>query len=76
MVVFFSYRVYVNQNHPGYSRPFPAGIEGFFKEVGDLLADRSRSPPPVTEATIARFLAAEAGGWKDHHDTLPPPSVK
>lgn len=54
----------------------PAGIEGFFREVGELVDDRSKSPPAVTEATIAHFLAAEAGGWKDHHDTLPPPSAK
>lgn len=51
----------------------PAGIEGFFREAGEPVTDRSESPPPVTEATIARFLAAEAGGWKQHHDTLPPP---
>jgi quercetin dioxygenase-like cupin family protein len=50
----------------------PAGIEGFFKEVGQPAMDRS-TPPPVSEESIARFLAAEAGGWKDHHDTLPPP---
>jgi len=54
----------------------PAGVEGFFSEVGELVEDRSKSPPPVTGETIARFLAAEAGGWKDHHDTLPPPSAK
>ena len=54
----------------------PAGIEGFFREVGERVDDRLKSPPPVTEAVIARFLAAEAGGWKDHHDTLPPPSAK
>jgi quercetin dioxygenase-like cupin family protein len=54
----------------------PAGIEGFFREVGELVDDRSKSPPPVTEAIIGRFLAAEAGNWKDHHDTLPPPSAK
>ena len=55
----------------------PAGIEGFFREVGDLVADgdRLKSPPPVTEAIIARFMAAEAGAWKEHHDTLPPPSA-
>ena len=54
----------------------PAGIEGFFREVGDVVDDRSTLPPPVTEAVIARFLAVEAGRWKDHHDTLPPPSTK
>ena len=53
----------------------PAGIEGFFTEVGDRVDDRLKSPPPVTEAVIARFLAAEVS-WKDHHDTLPPPSAK
>ena len=52
----------------------PAGIEGFFREVGDRADDRLKSPPPVTEAVIARFVAAEAGDWKDHHDTLPPPA--
>jgi quercetin dioxygenase-like cupin family protein len=54
----------------------PAGIEGFFREVGERVDDRLKSPPPVTEAVIARFFAAEAGGWKDHHDTLPPASEK
>jgi quercetin dioxygenase-like cupin family protein len=50
----------------------PAGIEDFFKEVGDPVTDRSAPPPPVTAETIARFVAAEASGWKDHHETLPP----
>jgi quercetin dioxygenase-like cupin family protein len=54
----------------------PAGIEGFFREVGERVDDRLKSPPPVTEAVIAHFLATEATGWKDHHDTLPPPSTK
>jgi len=54
----------------------PAGIEGFFREVGERVEDRLKSPAPVTEAVIARFLAAEAAGWNDHHDTLPPPSAK
>jgi len=54
----------------------PAGIEGFFREVGEPVTDRSASPPPVTEETIARFLAVEAGDWKDHHDTLPPPGTE
>jgi quercetin dioxygenase-like cupin family protein len=54
----------------------PAGIEGFFRAVGDRVDDRLKSPPPVTEAIIARLLAAEAAGWKDHHDTLPPPPAK
>ena len=54
----------------------PAGIEGFFREVGERVDDRLKSPPPVTEAVIARFLATEATGWRDHHDTLPPPSTK
>ena len=55
----------------------PAGIEGFFREAGDPVPvdGRLKSPPPVTEATIARFLAAEAGGWREHHNTLPPPSA-
>lgn len=51
----------------------PAGIEGFFREVGEPVRDRLASPPLVTEETIARLLAAEASGWKQHHDTLPPP---
>ena len=53
----------------------PAGIEGFFREVGDRVDDRLKSPPPVTEAVIARFTATESNGWKDHHDTLPPPNA-
>jgi quercetin dioxygenase-like cupin family protein len=54
----------------------PAGIEGFFREVGERVDDRSQPPLPVTEANIARLVAAEAGGWRDHHDTLPLPSAK
>lgn len=50
----------------------PAGIEGFFREVGEPVIDRLESPPLVTPDTIARIIAAEAGGWKVHHDTLPP----
>jgi quercetin dioxygenase-like cupin family protein len=50
----------------------PAGIEGFFREVGEPVKDRFASPPAVTEETVARLLLAEASGWKDHHDTLPP----
>lgn len=49
----------------------PAGIEGFFREAGEPVQDRIASPPTVTEETIARLLAAESAGWKDHHDTLP-----
>jgi quercetin dioxygenase-like cupin family protein len=49
----------------------PAGIEGFFREVGEPVKNRLASPPPVTEATIGRLLAAESASWKDHHDTLP-----
>jgi quercetin dioxygenase-like cupin family protein len=52
----------------------PAGIEGFFREVGERVDDRLKSPPPVTEAAITRFVTAESNGWKDHHDTLPPPA--
>lgn len=51
----------------------PAGIEGFFQAAGEPVLDRSEGPPPVTQETIARLLAVEAGGWKDHHETLPPP---
>jgi quercetin dioxygenase-like cupin family protein len=54
----------------------PAGIEGFFRAVGERVDDRLKSPPPVTEAVIARFVGAEAAGWKEHHDTLPPPPAK
>ena len=54
----------------------PAGIEQFFREVGEPVEDRSAPPPPVTEETIARFMAVEARGWKEHHDTLPPPVTK
>ena len=50
----------------------PAGIEGFFREVGEPVKDRLASPLPVTEETIARLLAVEDADWKDHHDTLPP----
>lgn len=53
----------------------PAGIEKFFQEAGEAAADRSAPPPPVTGETIARFFAVEASGWKDHHDTLPPPQA-
>jgi quercetin dioxygenase-like cupin family protein len=49
----------------------PAGIEGFFREVGEPVIDQSTSSPLVTEETIARLFAAEAAGWKDHHDILP-----
>ncbi len=52
----------------------PAGIEGFFRAVGEPAAARHDPPPPVTAETIARLLAAEAGSWRDHHETLPPPS--
>jgi quercetin dioxygenase-like cupin family protein len=50
----------------------PAGIEGFFREVGKPVKDRLASPPPVTEETMACLAAVEAAGWKDHHDTLTP----
>ena len=52
----------------------PAGIEQFFKEVGEPVEDRSAPPPPVTQETIALFKAVESSGWKDHHETLPPPT--
>jgi quercetin dioxygenase-like cupin family protein len=48
----------------------PAGIEGFFRLAGEPVQDR-RLPPPVTQETIARFVNAEASGWKEHHDTQP-----
>jgi len=50
----------------------PAGIEQFFQEVGEPVEDRTAPPPPVTEETIARFMAVVSRGWKDHHETLPP----
>lgn len=50
----------------------PAGIEGFFREVGEPVKDRLAPLPPVTEETVARLLAVESAGWKDHHETLPP----
>jgi quercetin dioxygenase-like cupin family protein len=50
----------------------PAGIEDFFRAIGDPVTEYLASPPPVTEATIARLQAAEAAGWKDHHETLLP----
>lgn len=49
----------------------PAGIEDFFREVGEPVQSRLASTPRVTEQTIARLLAVESAGWKDHHDTLP-----
>ena len=54
----------------------PAGIEGFFREVGEPVEDRLAAPPPVTKETIARLFAVESAGWKDHHDTLPPSQGK
>ena len=30
---------------------------------------------PVPGTPIARFSAAEAGSWKPHYDTLPPPKA-
>jgi hypothetical protein len=60
--------------HPRvYSQHFPRrALKLFFREVGEPVNERSESPPPVTEETIARLLAAESAGWKDYHDTLPP----
>jgi quercetin dioxygenase-like cupin family protein len=62
------------KNGPALSRLFitfsPAGIEGFFREVGEPVGNRLSSPPPVTDQTIARLLAVEAAGWKAHHDIL------
>ena len=52
----------------------PAGIEEFFRRVGDPAEDRIDPPPQVTPATIARFLEVESNGWKEHHETLPPPA--
>ena len=49
----------------------PAGIEDFFREVGEPVQSRLTSTPRVTEQTIARLFAVESAGWKDHHDTLP-----
>jgi quercetin dioxygenase-like cupin family protein len=38
----------------------PAGIEKFFQEIGKPVDDRSATPPPITEETIARAMALEA----------------
>jgi quercetin dioxygenase-like cupin family protein len=35
----------------------PAGLEKMFQEVGQIVSDRSASPPPTTHADIERFLA-------------------
>lgn len=68
--------VHMFKNGPAPARLFstfaPAGIEGFFREVGEPVKDRSLPPPPVTGDTIKRFLAVESRGWRDHHETLPP----
>jgi quercetin dioxygenase-like cupin family protein len=53
----------------------PAGIEQFFQEAGDPVEDRSAPPPSVTQETIAHFMAVESRGWKEHHETLPPPAT-
>jgi quercetin dioxygenase-like cupin family protein len=47
----------------------PAGIEQFFREVGEPVTDRSAAPPPVTEAALANFAAVELR-WKDHVETV------
>jgi quercetin dioxygenase-like cupin family protein len=49
----------------------PAGIEGYFREVGEPVINRLSSPTQVTKETIERFFAVESAGWKNHHDTLP-----
>jgi quercetin dioxygenase-like cupin family protein len=36
----------------------PAGLEKYFEEVFEPVQDRSVSPPPITDALIARLLAA------------------
>lgn len=53
----------------------PAGIETFFRAIGEPAADDITPPPPVTEAMIGRLLALETQGWNEHHDTLPPGSA-
>lgn len=67
------------KNGPRHSRLLatfaPAGIEEFFRIIGEPAGDRLQSPPPVTEATIVRLQTAEAEGWNVHHDTLPRPPV-
>ena len=35
----------------------PAGLEKYFEEVFEPVQDRSTSPPPITDALIARLLA-------------------
>ena len=47
----------------------PAGLEKYFEEIMDPVQDRSVTPPPVTEAFIARLLAA---GPKAGVEFLPP----
>src|SRR5437868_6099698 len=36
----------------------PSGLERFFAEVGQEVADRSAAPPPMTPADIEKLLAA------------------
>jgi hypothetical protein len=36
----------------------PAGLEKYFEEVFEPVRDRSASPPPTTDALVARLLAA------------------
>ncbi|MGA7670233.1 MAG: quercetin 2,3-dioxygenase [Nitrolancea sp.] len=49
----------------------PAGIEGFFRAIGDPASDVTATSPPVTDTMVARLLAAESAGWREHHETLP-----
>ena len=47
----------------------PAGLEGFFAEVFEPVADRSATPPPASKELIGRALAA---GPRDGLELLPP----
>jgi len=38
----------------------PAGLEKLFEEVFDPVTDPSAPPPPMTEESIARFMAVES----------------
>lgn len=52
------------KNGPTYAKLLatfsPAGIEKFFQEIGEPVADRSDGPPPITEEIIARAMALES----------------
>jgi quercetin dioxygenase-like cupin family protein len=47
----------------------PAGVEKLFEEVFDPVTDPTAAPPPMTEESIARFMAVES---RYGLETLPP----